>query len=55
MEQNKEKSKFQEMWQNLRDGMFYTRKVGCPYCADLQLDGEGKPLVTHPAARKNEE
>ena len=55
MDEKKEQSKASELWQNLKDAMFYTRKPGCPYCADLQLDEEGKPLVPHPTARKNEQ
>lgn len=55
MEEKTPKSKMGEMWQNLKDGMFFTRRPGCPFCADLQLDENGKPLVTHPTARQSEE
>lgn len=54
MEEKKEKTKAQEMWQNLKDGMFFTRKAGCPYCPDLQLDEEGKPLVQHPTIHQDQ-
>ena len=55
MEEKKNQSKLGEMWQNLKDGMFFTRRPGCPYCADLQLDDEGKPLVKHPTVHSDGE
>lgn len=48
------KERLAELWRNLRDSMCFTKKAGCPYCSHLPLDENGRPIVTHPTARKDE-
>lgn len=55
MEEKSIKQKATELWENLRDSMYFTRKPGCPFCTNLVLDEDGKPLVSHPTARQNQE